>query len=299
MEQNIQPNENSAEIKLDGEGEPIVPKAEKKINKKIILLIIIILVVVGAGAVYFLFLNKGDNSKLSTEENVKVIKDEEVAEVEIDRKLDTDQDGLPDYLEKILETDENNLDTDGDSYSDFEEVKNGYNPLNEEKYTDEEWGAVKEEIRGEDEEFYESIFIEKDEIEIQSVFKSYIESFTALDYEVFLNNITSKSKIELENMVGYEFEIKQFEKASYIIIEKDKKYVVMAPEFREQEYEDGAKIKMPNIYLEYEENSWRVDHMLVQIDTMTRDHFSPEEAERGMAAFIYERRTGKSLKDIL
>lgn len=57
MEQNTQSNENSAEIKLDSEGEPISPKSEKKINKKVILLIIIIFLIIGFGAVYFLLLN--------------------------------------------------------------------------------------------------------------------------------------------------------------------------------------------------------------------------------------------------
>ena len=41
MEQNNQPMENSAEIKLESESESIAPKPEKKVNKKIILLIII------------------------------------------------------------------------------------------------------------------------------------------------------------------------------------------------------------------------------------------------------------------
>jgi flagellar basal body-associated protein FliL len=112
MEQNMQSSENNMEIKLDSEGEPISPKPEKKINKKIVLLIIIILVVIGFGAVYFLFLNKGDNDKLSINDDVAVLEDKK--EVEIDKELDSDQDGLPDYIEKILGTDINNSDTDGD-----------------------------------------------------------------------------------------------------------------------------------------------------------------------------------------
>ncbi|MCK4592721.1 hypothetical protein KAT63_04795 [Candidatus Parcubacteria bacterium] len=158
MEQNIQPSENSVEIKLDGEGEPISPKSEKKINKKIILLIIIMLIIV-SGAVYFLFLNKEDNDKLPVEENAEVLEDKK--EVEIDKELDTDQDGLPDYLEKIIGTDINNSDTDGDSYSDFEEIKNGYNPLDDKKFTEEEWGVVKEEVRNENYEYFIKNFINK------------------------------------------------------------------------------------------------------------------------------------------
>ena len=159
MEQNMQSNENSAEIKLDSEGEPITPRSEKKINKKIILLIAVILIIIGSSAVYFLFLNKEDDSKLPIEENTEVLEDQK--EVEIDKELDTDQDGLPDYIEKILGTDSDKIDTDGDTYSDFEEIKNGYNPLNGEKYTDDEWGVVREEIRNENYEYFIKNFINK------------------------------------------------------------------------------------------------------------------------------------------
>ncbi|NCA93468.1 hypothetical protein EOM82_09645 [bacterium] len=43
--------------------------------------------------------------------------------------VDTDKDGLSDRLEKGLRTDWLKADTDKDSFSDYEEVKNGYNPL--------------------------------------------------------------------------------------------------------------------------------------------------------------------------
>jgi len=155
----MQSSENNMEIKLDGEGELISPMPEKKNNNKIILLIIIMLVIVSVGVVYFLFLNKGDDSKLPINDNVAVLEDKK--EVEIDKKLDSDQDGLPDYIEKILGTDKNNSDTDGDSYTDFDEIKNGYNPLTDEKYTEEEWGVVKEEIRNENYEYFIKNFINK------------------------------------------------------------------------------------------------------------------------------------------
>lgn len=159
MEQNIQPYENNVEIKSDSESEPIIPKSEKKINKKIVFLIIIILVIIGFGAVYFLFLDKEDNSQLSSDENIEVVKDEEVTETEVGRELDSDRDGLPDCMEKILGTDENNSDTDGDGYGDFDEIKNGYNPLTNEKFTEEELELVREKIKIEDEGLYKSIFI--------------------------------------------------------------------------------------------------------------------------------------------
>lgn len=41
---------------------------------------------------------------------------------------DTDQDGLPDNLEVIYQTDPRNKDTDGDDYLDGSEVANGYDP---------------------------------------------------------------------------------------------------------------------------------------------------------------------------
>lgn len=45
--------------------------------------------------------------------------------------LDSDKDGLNNDLEKRLGTDPYKADTDGDGYSDYAEIKNGYNPLGE------------------------------------------------------------------------------------------------------------------------------------------------------------------------
>ena len=42
---------------------------------------------------------------------------------------DTDADGLTDDEEQVYDTDPNNPDSDGDSYSDGQEVSGGYNPL--------------------------------------------------------------------------------------------------------------------------------------------------------------------------
>lgn len=49
--------------------------------------------------------------------------------------IDSDQDGLPDDMEKRIGTDPNNADTDNDGYLDGEEVKNNYDPLNQGKLT--------------------------------------------------------------------------------------------------------------------------------------------------------------------
>jgi hypothetical protein len=43
--------------------------------------------------------------------------------------LDSDQDGLTDQEERMIGTDPNNPDTDGDGYSDGKEVESGYSPL--------------------------------------------------------------------------------------------------------------------------------------------------------------------------
>jgi len=43
--------------------------------------------------------------------------------------IDSDSDDLPDSIEKIYNTNSANPDTDGDSFKDGNEVKNGYNPL--------------------------------------------------------------------------------------------------------------------------------------------------------------------------
>ena len=156
----MQSNKNGVEIKLNSEDEPITSGSEEKINKKIILLIITILVIIGSGVVYFLLLNKGDNNELLTEGDVKILEDKEikVEENKINKELDSDQDGLPNHIEEILGTNFDEIDTDGDSYSDFDEIKNGYNPLNDEKLIEEEWEDLKNEIKNKNEGLYEEMF---------------------------------------------------------------------------------------------------------------------------------------------
>ena len=146
MEQNTQASENNNQV----ENGVLFKKPKKKNNKKIVLLAAIIIIILSAIASYFLFFSDKEN------ENVPVSEDKKVEE--INKELDSDQDGLPDYIEKVLGTDLNNSDTDGDSYSDFEEIKNGYNPLNDKKYTEEEWEEVKEGMRNESEGLYEEMF---------------------------------------------------------------------------------------------------------------------------------------------
>jgi len=152
MEQNTQSSENNNQAEDSVGSGQIFNEPRKKSNKKIVLLVAIILIIIGVGTVYFLFLKMENNDKWSAIDNVDVAE----KEVEIDKELDSDQDGLPDYIEKVLGTYLHNSDTDGDGYSDFEEIKDGYDPLGDEKYTEEEWEAVKEKIS--DEKLYEEIF---------------------------------------------------------------------------------------------------------------------------------------------
>jgi len=46
-----------------------------------------------------------------------------------DNSLDSDRDGLPDYLENALGTKSSSVDSDNDDFSDNEEIQSGYNPL--------------------------------------------------------------------------------------------------------------------------------------------------------------------------
>lgn len=157
MGQNGQADKNNAEIKLDSEGEPVRHSSKKYLGRKIVILILFFLILIVAGYAYSLFLSGKDDNQL---QNAEAIKDQEAKKAEIDRQLDSDQDKLPDYMEKILGTDENNADTDGDGYDDLAEIKNGYNPLTSEKFTEEELEGVKEVIGNEDEGLYSKVFIE-------------------------------------------------------------------------------------------------------------------------------------------
>jgi len=79
----------------------------------------------------------------------------------VNENLDTDNDGLPDRIEKAIGTDPEKKDTDGDGYNDFEEVKNGYSPLIAAPYgklSPEEFAALKEKIKNIDPVFYEKTF---------------------------------------------------------------------------------------------------------------------------------------------
>lgn len=67
---------------------------------------------------------------MAAQENVILDKNEDLIQTaSVALMVDSDQDGLPDDMEKRLGTNPDNADTDGDSYKDGEELKNNYNAL--------------------------------------------------------------------------------------------------------------------------------------------------------------------------
>jgi hypothetical protein len=79
----------------------------------------------------------------------------------VDPNLDTDQDGIPDAVEAAIGTNPNNTDSDGDTYIDLDEIKNGYSPLiagADGKYTPEQLQTLKDIIKETDEKFYDNVF---------------------------------------------------------------------------------------------------------------------------------------------
>lgn len=76
--------------------------------------------------------------------------------------VDTDGDGLPDKIEKMIGSDPYKKDTDNDGFNDFDEVKNGYNPMIPrpwDKYTNEEFQKVKQDIKFISIDIYDKLFV--------------------------------------------------------------------------------------------------------------------------------------------
>ncbi len=79
----------------------------------------------------------------------------------IDKFSDSDKDGLPDAVEKILGSDLYKRDSDGDGYNDFDEIKNGYSPFiagPQGKLSAIEFNALKEKVKNIDPELYKKIW---------------------------------------------------------------------------------------------------------------------------------------------
>lgn len=141
-----------ASTEVQGPKPPLVPNG---ISKYALIAAGIILVVLVAGGYYFY--SQDNNSQPTGSPAAISPKVTPVA----DKNLDSDKDGLPDEIEKVLSTYITKADTDGDGYNDLEEIKNGYSPLisgGAGKYSQEEWDIVKGKIKIEDREFYEKEF---------------------------------------------------------------------------------------------------------------------------------------------
>lgn len=83
--------------------------------------------------------------------------------VEARDKIDTDNDGLTDKVEKMLGSDPYKKDTDGDGYDDFEEIQGGYSPMilrPWDKYTPEQFEKVKKDIKYVSIDVYDKLFPE-------------------------------------------------------------------------------------------------------------------------------------------
>ncbi len=82
-------------------------------------------------------------------------------DVGVGDKIDKDNDGLTDKVEKMLLSDPYKKDTDGDGYNDFEELQGGYSPMIPrpwDKYTPEYLIKVKEDIKYVSVDVYDRLF---------------------------------------------------------------------------------------------------------------------------------------------
>lgn len=142
---------SSAEVQ--GPKPPLVKSSGSKFA--LIAIISVLIIVAGIGWYYFY----GKDTITPPSANSPSVSP--AAAPVVDKNLDSDSDGLPDAIEKVLGAYMTKADTDGDGFNDLEEIKNGYNPLvagGSGKYTQEQWDNVKGKIKIEDREFYEKTF---------------------------------------------------------------------------------------------------------------------------------------------
>jgi hypothetical protein len=142
-----------ASAEVQGPKPPLVAASGSKLPMIVVALVLI--AVLGIGGYYFY-----TKDKASQPESSPVIATP-ASTPTADKTLDSDKDGLPDSIEKVLGTYMTKADTDGDGFADLQEIKNGYNPLvagAAGKYYPEEWVLVKEKIKTENKEFYEKEF---------------------------------------------------------------------------------------------------------------------------------------------
>lgn len=142
-----------ASVEVQGPKPPLVSGKGSKFALIAIASILIVIICIGG----YYFYTK-DNNPEPVNSSAAVIP---TATPAADKNSDSDKDGLPDTIEKILGTYMTKADTDGDGFNDFQEIKNGYSPLiagGEGKYTFEEWDNIKGKIKIEDRELYEKEF---------------------------------------------------------------------------------------------------------------------------------------------
>lgn len=169
--------------------EPQEPKKNNTV-KKIIIAFIIVATVIGTlavGGFYLVYKNVtsmlGSNSPLVKENSIASFPP--TPKPTIDPNLDSDNDGIPDAVEKAIGTNPNKMDSDGDSYNDLPEIKSGYNPLVPGvtgKYTPEQLQTLKDKIKAADEKFYEKIF---GTITINSNFSCGTSTVTDIDNNTY------------------------------------------------------------------------------------------------------------------
>ncbi len=142
-----------------------------KNNKKTIIIAVVFFILITAAAIsYYVLFSKtpSNNNPVPADNSIKNNDTEIIPEVtkepEIDKKLDSDEDGIPNYIESIIGTNPQKSDSDGDSYSDLKELQSGYDPMDVEysnkKLTEEELRTLKVKIKYADGEFYDREFAE-------------------------------------------------------------------------------------------------------------------------------------------
>jgi len=97
-----------------------------KSNKISLIVAALILILSGLIVGHSILKTKTGSASIATQLNYVLGK--QTSAISQDKNHDSDNDGLPDWQEKIYGTDPHNPDTDGDGYLDGEEVASGYDP---------------------------------------------------------------------------------------------------------------------------------------------------------------------------
>ena len=218
--------------------------------------------------------------------------------------MDTDADGFPNEIEKAIGTDPYKADTDGDGYSDFNEIKNGYNPLETgsgAKYQDEEKQAIEEKMKSADADFYENGFIpiDADLVTPEISFKAHNKAYEKKSLAMYLKTLSEITAGELEkeypdfkNIENWETEAhkKQIEQAKYVLSEQAARLAVMVPQVREYTDISGnpalfenEKVQVPDIYFIKEKSGWKIDLYTVLRDAPIRKAADSKEEEGQIA----------------